>query len=93
MKSGPGFHESYNDVMYVKAYWMEMGKCKNSGGVPKYTAEQIEEMHPPYQWEHTKPPWHFGSFLIKSFLRDPQLVALHVASAMYDAHNAPVLHA
>ncbi len=28
MKSGCGFHKSCNDV-YINAYWMEMGKCKN----------------------------------------------------------------
>ena len=90
MKSGRGFHESCNDV-YVKTYRLEMGKCKTRGGAPKYTAEEIEEMHPPCHWEYTKSPWHFG-LLIKIFRRDPQLT-LHVASVMSDPVNAPVSRA
>lgn len=91
MKSGRGFHETWNEV-YVKAYRLEMGKCKiNKGGAPKYTAEEIEEMYPPHHWEYTKSPWHFG-LLIKIFRRDPQL-ALHVASVMSDPDNVPVSRA
>jgi hypothetical protein len=90
MKSGRGFHDSCNDV-YVKAYRLEMEKCKVKGGGPKYTAEEIEEMHPPHHWEYTKSPWHFG-LLIKIFRRDPQL-ALHVASVMSDPVNVPVSRA
>ena len=90
LKSGRGFHESCHQV-YVKAYRLEMGKAKVKGGAPKYTAEEIEEMHPPHHWEYTKSPWHFG-LLIKIFRRDPQL-ALHVASVMSDPVNAPVSRA
>ncbi|KAI2502809.1 hypothetical protein MHU86_11633 [Fragilaria crotonensis] len=90
MKSGRGFHESCNDV-YVKAYRSEMGRCKTRGGAPKYTAEEIEEMHPPHHWEYTKSPWHFG-LLVKDFRRDPQL-ALHVASVMSDPANTPASRA
>ena len=91
MKSGRGFHESWNEI-HVKAYRLEMGKCKvTKGGAPKYTAEEIEVMYPPRHWEYTKSPWHFG-LLIKIFRRDPQL-ALHVASVMSDPLNAPVSRA
>jgi hypothetical protein len=68
-----------------------MGRCKTRGGAPKYTAEEIEEMHPPHHWEYTKSPWHFG-LLVKIFRRDPQL-ALHVASVMSDPANTPVSRA
>ncbi len=83
MKSGCRFHKSCNDV-YANAYWMEMGKCKNRGGdrggVPKYTAEEIEEMYPLHHWEYAESPWHFG-LLIKNFRRDSHL-AFHVASVI-----------
>jgi len=85
MKSGKGFHDTFNDL-FVQQYRSEIMKV-NKGCGTMMTQEEADQELPPQFWEYKKSPWWFG-LAVKNFRRDPQLAPI-VTDVMGDASNAP----
>ena len=85
MKSGKGFHDTFNDL-FVQQYRSEIMKV-NKGCGTMMTQEEADQELPPQFWEYKKSPWWFG-LAVKIFRRDPQLAPI-VTDVMGDASNAP----
>jgi hypothetical protein len=84
MKSGKGFHETFNQV-FVDAFRKELMRTK---GISVKEANQV--LPPPY-WEYKKLPWFFG-LCVKIFRKDPQL-APDVKEVLVDKSNETVSQA
>ena len=84
MKSGKGFHETFNQV-FVDAYQKELMQTK---GV---SIEEANQVLPPPFWEYKKLPWFLG-LCVKIFRKDPQL-APDVTKVLSDKTNENVSRA
>ena len=84
MKSGKGFHETFNQV-FVNAFRKELMRTKG------ISVEEANQVLPPPYWEYKKLPWFFG-LCVKIFRKDPQL-APDVKEVMLDKSNETVSRA
>jgi hypothetical protein len=84
MKSGKGFHETFNQV-FVDAYRKELMRTKS------VSVEEANQVLPPPFWEYKKLPWFLG-LCVKIFRKDPQL-APDVKKVLSDKTNETVSRA